>query len=339
MGYGCIHCQDKHGQNKTMAPQRAWLSCVAQRLVDGTYGFEAPDWNNIPHNEVEDQTIDRQSYTPKLANSSIPIAAVKQIASYRQAPSWPTSSPQSVARIYAEQLLMRVCHERSCWEKGCNTFLSSLALGDMVFRRKGTDAWMYAVEDLGQCAVLCWPMTPFVLADELGTFDADIVFEPASSVSRLDAMPVFIFDADDYEAQQVQWRSPLHMAMQLGVTTTIVLAAVGEPDSLLRVAATRCFSSMGLQSLRKLRGHYGLDGADAPLLDELVRLVSWALKIAEGDPLMHEILARRLEATELLAEFFETDIVEQLVHHEAAALLSCKTSTSKQVSWTHICQA
>jgi hypothetical protein len=202
-------------------------------------------------------------FRPSFANRS--LKDLDKCASATEKTSWPTFSAKSWSAQVSELEAMKAVVAMGRLQDLDTAWLSILFHVGLVVRKKGTVHWFVSLGDVMTSGALGWPCE---------MFDGEVRLKTISSSAELAWM--FTFDAGEWEAVSVEWRSPLHSCVLHKVTSWklgVVGRSKGPPADLLSVAARAAFWSWGVGNLKMLAQHLELPAAtgEAATLKNLVK--------------------------------------------------------------------
>lgn len=218
-------------------------------------------------------------------------------------PTWYSPGVDALPTEHLDLHLIRFVVEHGLEDKAPHAWLGCFVRAEhrIALRMKQGESWgpwrVAAVDVPNICAVAV-PATMHDLPGYPGMF-----FLQLERATSIDDFLFPLVDLDSVEACTLQWRSPLSVAQEFPMATSmlprpsagILPLVVGSPEPLLKVAARQAFWEMPQLSLSMIARHVGIELPRQPgLLPALLAMVQATLGIDEAAAL--EVCSKRLGA-------------------------------------------
>jgi hypothetical protein len=214
--------------------QAAWRAVIASKLLSGdNHRYKPVQWeeSRLPRGRPSCPMEQLLHPTAKLASN----ARLLDMAGPKPQPLWPTLTASSWLLLAADSVAWKAAMQEGRWHEVSFTWLSGLMQEGTLVQRKGCGQQFLSLGEMGGTAALGWPV-------EQGPGDT-LRLKPIQQASGLEWL--VCFDPDDWLAQNVSVRSPLHRFATTRKAADAVqgIAFIGEgtAEPLLRVAARSAF--------------------------------------------------------------------------------------------------
>ena len=239
--------------NLQLSDAAIWNVLISKEILEKRYRYATIDYSS-PSRMCE---FPERACHASVDRSSIPLKGIK---GYIAKPPWPSHSPESQVRCFAELVLMEKCMAEDSWDTAAEkTWIASLfpESEPVIFRESATHVWQLVLGTLCGRSVLLWPL------QQVAHRDGSVVYMPSREGKAEIAFPWSL----DSELRLCQWASPLRQKLDNWADAAaamrranISLVTVGEAGSIPKIAARECFWGAQKATLHALADALGVPG-------------------------------------------------------------------------------
>ena len=230
---------------------------------------------------------------------------------------WPTFTPQSSKRIYADLALFRHCDKTDSWDNISRAWQTTLFCKGMLIYKKSVMKYAVVLGDVQSTMLLVWEVSRVQLGKTNNA--CYVLARDKGSIDHLNKAHI-IWDAlelQDYVVVPAVPVSPIHFwvamkkkaSQQLG----IVMLQTGAPTTVMKYAAQHCFHQLDLGPCNTICAEHGVSVDGPPSLPRtLTALIRKFLDPISDDEIL-AILALRSVEPENPMEILTDEACEQML--------------------------
>ena len=275
-GFKVQRLAESTSSNRAMSNQRRWSSLISSGIATDPFRFaELPDFRDEVTPPGFSQRDMGSMYKSTMKDCS---PEIKGVAGPNRTPPWYSPAPRNESSMDADLSLWRQMEVHNQWDAQGLQWMGCLLSGkNMLVRNTAVhgDKWLWPLADSGLSAKYSWPAQETVV-------DGATYYTPAAKASIEETPFLHVLDLGQWEAVEVYWISPLGLKVRQGCAHAVVrgpmAVARGEPQALLKFAASRAFFNLTKAALEKLGKHMGCEVRPGDtLLARLRRMILFEL--------------------------------------------------------------
>lgn len=215
---------------------------------------------------------------------------LRGVYGFNSAPTWHSPGATAINGMYADFLLVDFLNQWGCHDLVDSAWLLCVARAIKrkvvirdVRKRIADGQWFFPLVEVQSVGMLLWRAEEKVFSGQSDARYFDLALDHKG------AEMAFVLDLSNFEAQQIQWRSPLSQLALVGELQETTpdqvrvraLAVPGmQPEALVQVEAKLAFGNLPLSTLRFVADHLGAPRGDSLFL-QLQALVEHCLNCGE----------------------------------------------------------
>jgi len=275
-GFKVQRLAESSSSNRAMSNQRRWSSLVCPGVATDPFRFqELPGFRDEVIPPGFSQREMGCMYNSTMKNCS---PEIKGVTGPSRTPPWYSPAPRNESSVDADLSLWRLMGASDTWDAQGLQWLGCLLSGKNMLVRNAAvhgDRWLWPLADSGLSGKFSWPAQENVVEG--------VTYYSLAAEAGVEKTPfLHVLDPGQWEAVEVSWVSPLGLKVRHPGLDAMwrgpMAAARGEPQPLLKFAASRAFFNLTKAALQKLGKHMGCEVLQTDtLLARLRRMILFEL--------------------------------------------------------------
>lgn len=323
-------CDERSGQlNQEVSHRRRFATAIRSDVLEQVHRFEQVPYLDIVLDRDEEKVFKNTDaiFVPMDKKKSLP--ELRQIVSLSSTPSYPTFSPQSIAKVYGDMEAIVHCSRTKRWLLAEHSWHAVLLPRGVLVKGPGHESWVWSLGSLEERSVLTWPAQRHEVSPEHAYYTMD------GECGIDDIGFSLCFNIREWAVQPTRWSSPLVHVISTRKPNLlrggVVAVPVGEARSALEHAALECFYDLEMGLLNRISEKFlDLKLGNATMFDMLSAMVKVVLKLDDESELLAEILAKRCIAqASSLRDLLADDGVEGVLDEKGPKQLEDEAKSTK----------